>query len=97
MKLTLEELKSHIKNEQYHVFADTNMTVCCLTLDNEFSVIGYSSCIDKENFDKEIGEKVAKENAIDKLWDLYAFLSKELIQYSNAMFEEFGLDSDEYK
>lgn len=97
MKFTLEELASHIKNEQYHIFNDTNVTVCCLTLDNEFSVIGYSSCIDKENFNKELGEKYAKENAKEKLWELYVFLSKELSQYSNSMLEEFGLVSNEDK
>ncbi|WHP06721.1 Gp49 family protein [Acinetobacter corruptisaponis] len=39
------------------------LTFCVLVLKNGFTVTGESACISPENFDAEIGRKVAYENA----------------------------------
>ena len=39
-RLTPELIDAAIVNESYHVFNDSCMTVCCLTLKNGFSVVG---------------------------------------------------------
>ena len=77
MKLTKEILESHIADESYHQFPNTTVTVCCLTLDNGFDVIGYSTVIEKEKFNAEMGEKFAKDDAVGKMWELYAFDARQ--------------------
>lgn len=51
----------------------TLLTFCVLTLRNGFTVTGESACASPENFDAEIGRKVARENAINKVWPLMGY------------------------
>lgn len=80
-KLTPEILESKIQGEQYHQFDNTTVTVCCLTLENGFNVIGESACISPAYFNAEIGKKVARENAFEQLWKLYGFNAKQEQHY----------------
>ena len=66
-----------IQSEQYHVFPGTTMTVCALTLRNGYIVTGESAAASPENFDKEIGRKIARENARNKIWALEGYLLRE--------------------
>lgn len=54
------------------------MTVCMLVLKNGCVVIGKSSCVDPNNFDAEIGARIAREDAIEQIWPLlgYELLTK---------------------
>jgi len=76
-RLTPDDIDRSIINEDYHVFENTCFTVCLLTLKNGFNVSGESSCVSPENFDVEIGRKIAKENARNKIWMLEGYLLKE--------------------
>lgn len=49
------------------------LTFCVLVLRNGFTVTGESACASPENFDAEIGRKIARENAVDKLWPLMGY------------------------
>lgn len=40
---------------------------------NGFTVTGESACASPENFNAEIGRKIARQNAVDKLWPLLGF------------------------
>jgi hypothetical protein len=51
--------------------------VCCLTLKNGFTVTGESACASPENFDAELGRKIAFKNAREKIWQLEGYLLKE--------------------
>lgn len=73
-KLTLDYIKSLIVNAEYQRFGDT-LTVCVLTLRNGFMVTGESACINKAVFDAEIGQKVAYDNAVNKIWQLEGYLT----------------------
>lgn len=53
------------------------LTFCILTLENGFTVTGESACASPENFDAEIGKKIAYENARNKIWQLEGYLLKE--------------------
>lgn len=53
------------------------LTFCVLTLKNGFTVTGESACASPENFDAEIGRKIARENAVNKVWMLEGYLLKE--------------------
>lgn len=49
------------------------LTFCVLVLRNGFTVTGESACASPENFDAEIGRKIARQNAIAKVWQLLGF------------------------
>jgi len=53
------------------------LTFCVLVLRNGFTVTGESACASPENFDAEIGRKVARQNAIAKVWPLMGYALKE--------------------
>ena len=76
-RLTPDLIDAAIKEEDYHVFEKTCLTVCCLTLRNGFNVTGESACSSPEYFDAEIGRKIARENARNKIWMLECYLLKE--------------------
>lgn len=77
-KLTLDYIKSLIVNAEYQRFGET-LTVCVLTLQNGFTVTGESACINKADFDAEIGRKVAFDNAADKIWQLEGYLTLQQV------------------
>ena len=53
------------------------LTFCVLVLRNGFTVTGESACASPENFDAEIGKKIAKQNAVAKVWPLMGYALKE--------------------
>jgi hypothetical protein len=77
-RVTPARIDEVIVAEQYHVFEGTTLTVCCLHLENGFTVTGESACASPENFDIELGKKIAKDNARQKIWALegYALRNK---------------------
>jgi len=53
------------------------LTFCVLVLRNGFTVTGESACASPENFDAELGRKIARKNAVQKLWPLMGYALKE--------------------
>ena len=53
------------------------LTFCVLVLKNGFTVTGESACASPENFDAEIGRKIARQNAVNKIWQLEGYLLKQ--------------------
>lgn len=76
-RLNPAHIDATIVGEDYHVFPGTTLTVCCLTLRNGFTVTGESAAASPENFDVEIGRKIARQNAREKIWALEGYLLKE--------------------
>lgn len=76
-RLTPALIDAQIIAEQYHVFPGTTVTVCCLTLRNGFNTTGTSAAASPENFNDEIGRKIARENARNEIWALEGYRLKE--------------------
>ncbi|MBE0434650.1 MAG: hypothetical protein IBX56_02470 [Methylomicrobium sp.] len=53
------------------------LTFCVLVLKNGFTVTGESACASPENFDAELGRKIARKNAVQKLWPLMGYELKQ--------------------
>ena len=53
------------------------LTLCVLVLKNGFTVTGESACASPENFDAELGRKIARQNAVSKIWTLMGYALKE--------------------
>lgn len=76
-RITEEHLDSVIVSAQYWQPEGTTLTVCALELKNGTHVIGESACVSAENFDVEIGKKIAYQNAREKIWALEGYLLKQ--------------------
>lgn len=76
-RLTIDDLKAKVEHVNFSRIIQTTTTVCTLMLENGFTVIGKSACIDPANFDAAIGEQVAFNDALDKMWELEGYLLAE--------------------
>lgn len=56
------------------------LTFCVLVLRNGYTVTGESACASPENFRPEIGQRIARENAIAKVWPLMGYELKSELQ-----------------
>lgn len=56
-----------------HTDSLCRLTICVLILRNGFTVVGTSACASPENFNAELGRKIARENAINKIWPLMGY------------------------
>lgn len=75
-RLTPDLIESKIVKEEYFRLTDV-LTVCVLTLENGFTVTGESACTSPENFNEEIGNKIARQNGKEKIWVLEGYLLKQ--------------------
>lgn len=82
--ITPEIIKDKIAKAEYATFNDTTLTICVLTLVNGFTVVGKSACASPENYNKEIGEKVAFDDAFRQIWPLEGYLLKQELYMSKG-------------
>jgi hypothetical protein len=78
-RVTPAKVDATIVGEDYHVFPGSSLTVCCLTLKNGFTVTGESACASPENFNADLGRKIARDNARNKIWALEGYLLKTVL------------------
>jgi len=50
------------------------LTFCVLVLRNGFTVTGESACASPENFNAELGARIARDNAKQKIWPLLGYV-----------------------
>jgi hypothetical protein len=53
------------------------LTFCVLVLKNGFTVTGESACASAANFNPEIGRRLAREHAVNKIWPLMGYELRE--------------------
>ncbi len=76
-RVTPDDIEATIKSADFHVFPGSQLTVCCITLINGFTVTGTSACASPENFDRQVGENIAFGNARREIWTLEGYLLKQ--------------------
>ena len=76
-RLTPSHIDQTIHLEHYWNPPGTTLTVCVLVLQNGFTVVGESAAASPENFDAEIGVRIARENARHKIWALEGYLLRQ--------------------
>jgi hypothetical protein len=76
-RITPDHLDTLIVKEDYHHFPGTTVIVAALTLENGFVVVGQAASAHPENFDEEIGRKIARSDARDKIWALEGYRLRE--------------------
>lgn len=80
-RVTPARIEEVIKGEESVVRG--TLTICILTLRNGFTVTGESACVDPANFNAELGYKIARQHATDKIWPLEGYALAER-RYSQA-------------
>ena len=63
------------------------LTFCVLVLRNGFTVTGQSACASPENFDAEIGRKVARQDAVRQVWPLLGYALRDKLHASETAIE----------
>jgi hypothetical protein len=80
-RVTPEQIEDLIKYTVYlrPTFRDefTTLTLCVLQLKNGFTVVGKSACVTPENFDEDLGKRIARQDAIDQIWVLEGYVLKK--------------------
>ena len=85
-RVTLDDIKANIATvnvftagaaaaalEQPANDAMNLLTICVLTTRNGFTVIGKSACASPENFNADLGHKIAYEDAVSQLWGFMGY------------------------
>ncbi len=91
-RVSLDSIEAKIERELYFTAGEiehaiynrgsTNnpldtFTLCIIVMTNGFVVIGESAPASPANYDKDLGRKFARENAIRKLWPLEGYALRE--------------------
>lgn len=61
------------------------LTFCVLVLRNGFTVHGVSACASPENFNAELGRRIARENAVREIWPLMGYELKQRLHEVRVM------------
>ena len=93
-RLTPVIIDSLIKDKQFHKLT-SKLTICVITLQNGFELIGESSCVDAANYNKEIGEDIAFTNARDKIWPLAGYALKQKL-YEESLWSQIENTTKNY-
>lgn len=65
--VTLQDVENSIVVESY-IKQGKKITVCHLTLTDGFEVVGISGVVNPDNYNSEIGNKIARDKALDRVW-----------------------------
>lgn len=60
------------------------MTLCCLVMRNGFTIIGKSAPASAENFNADLGRKLAYEDAVRQLWPLMGYALKDKLAFGGG-------------
>lgn len=63
------------------------LTFCVLVLRNGYTVHGVSACASPENFNAELGKRIARENAVREMWPLMGYLLREKLSHGLTVAE----------
>lgn len=78
-KISFEFIKKYADTaEKLYLNPTPSMRLCILKLTTGHEVIGVAQVLDAKNDVEEIGNSVAYDNAIDKLWSTFGSIAKVL-------------------
>lgn len=85
-RVTRERIEAKIEKTDYVLMPDGRTTICQITMENGFTVRGESSCVAIENFNADIGKRLALERAFDSAWAFEGYLlAQELFMKTKAL------------
>ena len=77
-RVTLGSMVAKIANVEYiRPINLRHMTICVITMQNGWALVGKSAPADAANFNDELGQKFAYEDALRQCWQLEGYLLRE--------------------
>ena len=76
-RVTLDSMVEKVEEAVYWQPFNTTLTIAVLRMQNGFYATGESACASPENFDATLGQKLAYEDAIRKLWRLEGYALRD--------------------
>ena len=80
--VTLDSIKAKVRDTKYVV--DGVLTIAMVTMENGYMVTGQSACADPANYDAALGEKIAYDDAVKKVWPLEGYLLRQRLFEASA-------------
>lgn len=72
--VTQEQIDSLIEESQIQTITmGTKTTVVMVVLKNGFTLVESSSCVDKDNYNQELGKEICIDRIKNKLWELEGY------------------------
>jgi len=93
-RVTPEDVLAKVAQVTYYRLTKV-LTVCVIRTQNGFTVTGESACASPENYNQEIGEKIAYDEAFGKLYGLEGYLLKERLHQSIILNNKMNSDFDD--
>jgi hypothetical protein len=87
--VTKEQIESLLEKSetQEHIFWGKELAVS-YKLPSGFTVLGCAACVDPANFDIEKGREIARQKAIDQLWQLEGYMLQVNLNESRKACDE---------
>lgn len=83
--VTIEQIDNLIKNGE--IIVNTIFEKCTLVaikLSNGFILVESSACVDKNNYNEELGKNICIERIKNKLWELEGYKLQNLLMEENV-------------
>lgn len=75
-KVTLESIQAKIESTEF-ILHSSLLTICIIRMFNGFMVVGKAAPASSLNFDREVGKRLAYDDAFKQLWPLEGYLLRE--------------------
>jgi hypothetical protein len=53
------------------------LTICVVITHSGFTITGTSACVSPENYNEDLGRRIAREEAVDKLWGFEGYVLRK--------------------
>ncbi len=100
-RVSLADIKNAIAGENYFTAGEACaalnqpasdalnvLTICLITMNNGFTVIGKSAPASPENFSEGLGRELAYEDAVRQIWPLMGYALRDNLSTPAASLEE---------
>lgn len=76
-KVTKEGIEAKIEGVSYLVH--DRLTIAIIVMNSGYQIIGKAAAASPENYDKEVGQRLAYDDAFRQIWALEGYLLKEVL------------------
>ena len=79
-KISVGLIEMLSKNSEKTFFMTKNTVICVMRLESGNEIVSYAQVLDENNFDENIGKKVAENKCKDELWKLVGNIAKAIMK-----------------
>lgn len=85
--ITIDEVKANMRDVYCTTITPFNkpITVVAVKMQNGFTIIESTTCVDPANYDEEIGKQICLEKIEDKIWSLLGYTLQDKLYKTNLL------------